>query len=62
LIILVAPTHWRQEMGFEACNAAIARWLCTLACQGLMGKLGSEHEVDGSSFPGLHADADRVFW
>lgn len=76
LIILVAPTHWHQGVGFEACTAAIARWRArfvgstvyaavhpaNLACQGLLRKLGLDHEVDGGSFPGIHSDTDRVFW
>lgn len=76
LIILVARTHWHQGVAFEACTAAMARWLSrfegstiyaavhpeNLACQGLMRKLGLDHEIDGGSFPGLHSETDRVFW
>lgn len=75
VIIAVVPSAWRQGIATEACTAAMTRWLQqspgstiyaavhpeNLACHALMLKLGLEHEVDGSQFPGIHDATTRVF-
>ena len=76
VIIAVVPSAWRQGIATEACTAAMTRWLQqfpgstiyaavhpeNVACHALMRKLGLEHEVDGSQFPGIHDGTTRVFW